>query len=201
MKSKIGVPLVLLIVAGLYSAVEYPEETSNAIETIKELLPDDAPVGMEVPPPYNDRYKTCTAAQVVNDKRCGDDKVLPIDAKKMPHIARNISLHWKQHPQTAALTKASYKQAQNYKDSGCATFVRTVDPPERGKKGSCDEFPFKSTEEGGAGSRIEEVPRREQDIQGGVIGGFYSTHKMVDGDKYVVVLVNTASIAPGPYKG
>lgn len=198
-KSRIGLPLVAVIVLGAFAAVEYPEETNDAISTVVDLFAE--PEGVEVPPPFSDRVRTCTAAQIVNDRRCGDDKVLPIDAKKMPYIARNIHLHWQARPDTAALTKASYKEKENYRASGCASFVRTVDPPERGKKGSCDEFPFKSTEQGGAGARIEQVPRREQDIQGGVVGGFYRTHKMVDGDGYIVVIVNTASIAPGPYKG
>ncbi|SDC20711.1 NucA/NucB deoxyribonuclease domain-containing protein [Actinokineospora iranica] len=198
-RTKGGILLPILLVVGGYFVVTETDLGSKIGDIFAS--PGGEPQGVAVPPEFHGRVKSCTAVQLAADKRCGDDKVLPIDAAKMPYIARNITLAWESRPETAALTKASYKERQNYRASGCGRFARTIRSDDPKKAGSCDEFPFKSTEEGGTGSRIEEVPTGEQNIQGGTISSFYQKHKMVDGDKYLVVIINPASIATGPYEG
>jgi Deoxyribonuclease NucA/NucB len=55
--------------------------------------------------------------------------------------------------------------------------------------GSCDEYPFASTDEGGAGASIANVPVAEQHTQGGLMSGFYSSQRMLDGDSFHVAVV------------
>lgn len=54
--------------------------------------------------------------------------------------------------------------------------------------GSPDEYPFASTEQGGAGARVEGVPIGEQRIQGGVLSSFYQKYAIGDGDLFRVVV-------------
>ena len=55
--------------------------------------------------------------------------------------------------------------------------------------GSCDEYPFASTYEGGPGkASIAGVPLWEQRRQGGDLLGFYRRHRIGNGDAFVVVV-------------
>jgi Deoxyribonuclease NucA/NucB len=55
--------------------------------------------------------------------------------------------------------------------------------------GSCDQYPFASTYEGGAGkASIAGVPIREQRFQGGDLLAFYRRHRIGNGDAFVVVV-------------
>jgi Deoxyribonuclease NucA/NucB len=55
--------------------------------------------------------------------------------------------------------------------------------------GSCDEYPFASTYEGGPGkASIAGVPVREQRRQGGDLNAFYRRHRIGNGDAFVVVV-------------
>jgi hypothetical protein len=55
--------------------------------------------------------------------------------------------------------------------------------------GSCDEYPFASTIEGGPGkASTAGVPLREQKLQGGDLLAFYRRHRIGNGDAFVVVV-------------
>jgi hypothetical protein len=55
--------------------------------------------------------------------------------------------------------------------------------------GSCDQYPFASTYEGGAGkASIAGVPVQEQRFQGGDLLAFYRRHRIGNGDAFVVVV-------------
>jgi Deoxyribonuclease NucA/NucB len=55
--------------------------------------------------------------------------------------------------------------------------------------GSCDQYPFASTIEGGPGkASIAGVPPREQRRQRGDLAGFYRRHRLGNGDAFVVVV-------------
>ena len=55
--------------------------------------------------------------------------------------------------------------------------------------GSCDEYPFASTIEGGPGkASIAGVPLKEQRRQGGHLLAFYRRHRIGNGDAFVVVV-------------
>lgn len=52
--------------------------------------------------------------------------------------------------------------------------------------GSCDEYPFASSKEGGAGARVKGVPLSEQRKQGGTLSSFYQREGLGDGDAFTV---------------
>lgn len=62
-------------------------------------------------------------------------------------------------------------------------------PRPRGKQ--CDEYPFKTTKEGGKGAPANSrgwamVPAKQQQIQGGLISSFYQANRVLDGDAFWV---------------
>ncbi|GLZ30798.1 hypothetical protein Lesp02_29870 [Lentzea sp. NBRC 105346] len=189
-KSGTGLFWPVVIVVGLMAVFG----ANTVIDTGKDLLGiGDEPASEYVTSPDgHGKTKTCTAAQVLNDRRCGDLKILVIDAKRMSFIGRNIQLAWGQGI-PAVLTRNSAKQATN-RAAACGSFV-----PKYG--GSCDEYAFATTDEGGNGSRIEEVPLREQRCQGGAIAGGYSKAKIGQGDQFLVVISNPDKIAPTAFTG
>ena len=59
--------------------------------------------------------------------------------------------------------------------------------PETGEPWSCDEYPFASSTDGGrADGVIKWVPKLENDSQGGTLGGWYSSQRLLEGDWYYV---------------
>lgn len=54
---------------------------------------------------------------------------------------------------------------------------------------SCDEYPFASSMEGGAGARTMWVPINENNRQGEKMSGFYSNNQIQSGDNYVVEVI------------
>lgn len=186
---------VALVGAGVYFA-------PKALDGIGELIGDmtgasDAVVvgegenalmiAVEVRP----QVSVCTPETIVAEKRCGDLRVLFVDASRMPFIARNTKLAW-EDGSPAVLTMNRAKQDAN-RNTAC---------PERLKKtyihgGSCDEYPMATTEEGGAAARTEEVPRRENGCQ----GGSYVRQYPPDGERFLVVISHPDLVAAGPYTG
>lgn len=136
----------------------------------------------------------CTTAEILQGKVCGDVKFVIIDAAKMPFIARNIQLAWGAgHP--FALRRDSAARAANYKKTCQSGFVKKYPP-----NGSCDEYPFASTREGGGSARTEEVHRDEQNCQGGTLSRAYQD-RIAQGEQYVVVISHPGSIAKRPWQG
>jgi hypothetical protein len=97
----------------------------------------------------------------------------------MPSIASNI-----QAAQDSGLPSVLNREvdpaaiAAN-RSAACAGFCGT---------GSPDEYPFASTQQGGAGSRVAGVPLSEQYIQGGVISQFYKRFAIGAGDPFRVIV-------------
>ncbi|WP_429245254.1 NucA/NucB deoxyribonuclease domain-containing protein [Luteibacter sp. 621] len=54
---------------------------------------------------------------------------------------------------------------------------------------SLDEYPFASSQRGGAGACVLAVPREEQAIQGGKLSQFYQTYNLKRGDPFRVEIV------------
>jgi uncharacterized Zn-binding protein involved in type VI secretion len=54
---------------------------------------------------------------------------------------------------------------------------------------SLDEFPFASSNEGGAGANVAPIDVKEQNAQGGKLSSFYQKHGLKDGDPYIVKVV------------
>lgn len=138
--------------------------------------------------------KHCTADQMLNDRRCGDIKIVVISAAKMPFIARNIKLAWT-GGSPAELTKNSALQRVN-RAKACGGF--TYRYPDLG---SCDEYPFASTEEGGEGARTDEVHRDEQNCQGGTLSRAYQSQHIGDGGRFLVVISRPDKIPGRAWRG
>jgi Deoxyribonuclease NucA/NucB len=68
-------------------------------------------------------------------------------------------------------------------------------------RGQCDEYPFASSVEGGAGAQEQEVPALENQCQGGTINAAYRREGITDGERYVVILFHTELIPTGPFTG
>src|ERR1044072_7889948 len=102
----------------------------------------------------------------------------------MPFIARNISLAWGEG-KDFILTRSAEPRKKNY-DAACGSF----EPQHR--DGSCDEYPFATTVQGGTGARTEEVPAREQRCQGGTIRQAY--RGIGQGDDFLVVISNPGMV-------
>ncbi|SDC77105.1 NucA/NucB deoxyribonuclease domain-containing protein [Actinokineospora iranica] len=193
--TKTGMFLPLLVVAGLVAYLG----VDQVADTVGDLFGGNDPVivaddGLQllVGGDGESTVKQCTPQVALTTRKCGDLKVVPIDAAKMPFISRNIQLAWSDGI-PSILTRNSAKQAAN-RAAACGTFV-----PKYG--GSCDEFSFATTDEGGSGARVEEVPLREQRCQGGAVAGGYAKAGVGQGDRFLVVIANPAKVATKPFTG
>jgi hypothetical protein len=104
--------------------------------------------------------------------------VFVVDAKRTPAIAAHIRAA--QATGKPAILHRVLPTPRNRRPGACRGW--------RGP-GSCDEYPFASTYEGGPGkASIAGVPLREQRIQGGDLNGFYRRYRIGNGDAFVVVV-------------
>ncbi len=109
--------------------------------------------------------------------------VLEVFETKTPHIVTNIEDAQKTgYPSELTRIQGRSRIRKHRRDAL------------RGKKApssdmSLDEYPFASTEEGGKGAQVKPVPRKEQNIQGGEISGFYKKHDIKDGDRFKVTVI------------
>jgi Deoxyribonuclease NucA/NucB len=135
-------------------------------------------------------------AQLVNQKtiNCGScRKYVVITAVRMPFVARNISMAFKVG-KPFLLHKVNEAAADGNRKVACGSFQANYE-------GSCDEYPFASSAEGGAGAHTQEVPRREQRCQCGTLSRQYATQGITDGVQYAVIITDTNDIPPYGYKG
>ena len=98
---------------------------------------------------------------------------------KVPNIAKHI-----EDAQAAGKPKiltriTSSSKIRSNRSAACGNFSGT---------GSCDEYPFASSKEGGAGASTRGVPLSEQNSQGGTLSSFYQANGIGDGDKYEVAV-------------
>lgn len=111
--------------------------------------------------------------------------VLLIDSGIMPTIAKHIRAAiaaGKPDILTYLGGPNNPVRGQNQK-AACKGFKKTL------PNGSCDEYPFASTFEGGAGASVMEVPLPEQRSQAAVISNFYQHKlKLEAGKKFKVVV-------------
>ncbi|WP_309111956.1 NucA/NucB deoxyribonuclease domain-containing protein [Saccharothrix sp.] len=152
----------------------------------------------EVAPAIKPRTDKCTAEQLLKERQCDDLKVVQLSAEKMPYITRNIQLAWAEG-KPAILHKDAPGSDQTKRNTVCGTGVFTKTFAD----GSCDEYAFASTVEGGqwANVRTEEVPLREQNCQGGTLRQEYRRANIQQGDAFIVVITNPDKIATSAYAG
>jgi hypothetical protein len=190
-KSKGGLllPVIVLVAAGAYFGV------GEVIEWGEGVIDDWTSEDYAVAPGGKPLVKQCTTEQVIKQRRCGDTKILVLDAAKMPYISRNIRLAWGEG-KPFVLTRNSALQNAN-RGKACNGFPYKY----AANKGSCDEYPFATTDEGGTGARVEEVHLSEQNCQGGTISRSYQLAKIANGDKFLVVINNPSKIATQAWDG
>lgn len=172
---------------------------SQLLDGVQDLLPDfggRSDAEYAVAPGIRPRTDKCTADQILNDRKCDNIKVVQIDATKMPFIARNIQLAWSEG-KPFILHKDAPGTDEPKRNAACGRFKAQF------PKGSCDEFVFASSQEGGRPEnvRIEEVPLREQNCQGGTLRQEYRRAQITEGDAFTVVITNPDRIADRPYWG
>ncbi|KAK0530851.1 hypothetical protein OC834_003169 [Tilletia horrida] len=61
-------------------------------------------------------------------------------------------------------------------------------------RNSCDEYPFASSAEGGAGAVTRCVPSRENSVQGGTLSSFYTNNGVTNGQAYNVGFSNSRGL-------
>ena len=110
------------------------------------------------------------------DENNGELPVFRIKRSTMPAIAEHISdAQAAGHPST--LTKTTQAQGEINRAAAIGSFNGI---------GSPDEYPFASTEQGGAGASVRGVPLREQQAQGGTLRQFYRRNNIQVGDSFTV---------------
>jgi hypothetical protein len=118
---------------------------------------------MLVPPDQTYRVKECTPEVLTRDKRCNNLAVLPVDAAKMPYIARHTQQAWGQgHP--VLLHRGEEGTGSSNRALACTNAIKTALKP-----ASCDEYPIASSAEGGTNASTAGVPLKEQTVQGGTV--------------------------------
>lgn len=171
------------------------------VDEVKIQLGDlttDTAVAYQVAPGAKPKTDKCTTEQLLKQRQCDDVKVVLIDAAKMPFIAQNIIAAWGE-----GKPFIMHKDAPGTDDAKrsvvCGTRVFTKKFPD----GSCDEYVFASTVEGGkwANVRTQEVPLREQKCQGGTLRQEYRRAGIVQGSAFTVVITNPDKVATTPYAG
>ncbi|PWK83222.1 deoxyribonuclease NucA/NucB [Lentzea atacamensis] len=197
MASKTGVLLPAVVLAAA-AVLVVPELGTRIGDTVSGWIGGVELVGegetqFMVAASASSQVSRCTPQKSLEEKACEDLKFVILDAAKMPFITRNVSTAWKAgHP--GVLTKDSTRQADNRKKVCLPSFPRPYG-------GQCDEYPFASSRQGGAGSQEQEVPARENQCQGGTLSTKYAAARIVDGDDYLVVITHPDKIAPGPFQG
>ena len=119
----------------------------------------------------------------------GYTPTLSFPSSRLPEIAAHVrqaqAAGQPGAPGKRVLTRAGFKTALTNRRRACPDALR--DRYRRARpEGSCDEYPFASAIQGGAGSSTANVPRSENNAQGGFISTFYRTQRVLDGDSYWV---------------
>jgi Deoxyribonuclease NucA/NucB len=107
--------------------------------------------------------------------------VVEFSASRMPNISAHIQRAQASGKYSATLKRITDKTsiAANRR-AACGSFKGT---------GSCDEYPFASTAQGGAGASVAGVPLAEQRIQGGTLSSFYQKNNIGEGGAFQVKVV------------
>jgi hypothetical protein len=194
-KSKGGVLLPVIVLADFASdiASDIGDGIAGVFDGGGVELVGDGETQFMVAASASSQVRRCTPEQSLSQEACDKLKFVIFDARRMPFITRNISTAWKAG-KPGVLTKDSAAEPGNRKVVCLRSFART-------HGGQCDEYPFASTREGGAGAQEMEVPPRENACQGGTLSAKYGAGGIRDGDSFLVVITHPGDIAQGPYAG
>lgn len=186
---------VALIGAGVYFAPKALDAIGSIISDVTgasdAVVMGEGDTALMVAVEVRPQVSVCTTETIIAEKRCGDLRVLIVDASKMPFIARNTKLAWEEGL-PAVLTMNRDKQETNRNAACPRKLTRSYK-----HGGSCDEYPMASTEEGGAAARTEEVPARENGCQ----GGSYVRQYPPDGERFLIAISYPGLVATESYTG
>jgi len=120
-------------------------------------------------------------------------QVITFDGVNLPCITYNIATA-QNGGQPANLTRTTNgQQIQQNRQQSCGPAAATVAQLNQQHGAvvfSCDEYPFASSNEGGAGAQVMIVPLIENNIQGGQLAGFYNQNNIGNGGAYGVATQN-----------
>ena len=115
-------------------------------------------------------------------KNIDDLPTLTFTRSETPNVANNIDAALKEGKPNVLTREGSLSQQRRNRSAALKGKRDLAIPGQT----SLDEFPFASTKEGGAGARVEAVPIKEQNIQGGKMRQFFKKNNVKDGDKFKV---------------
>jgi hypothetical protein len=162
-----GLLVIILVVAGAIFAPKLFGMVGSLISEVTgandaKIIGEGATAIM-VSANTSPKVAPCKTEKILEEKQCAGLRILTVDASRMPFIARNTKLAW-ESGRPALLTMNRSKENSN-RAAACSKFTRSYE------KGSCDEYPMASTNEGGPEARIDEVPQREINARVGHIAG------------------------------
>lgn len=184
-------PLVIVVATVIVFGVSSltASKTSCPTSAVKPAPSTSSPPGCVRAPTNAARIKSSTTDSATTSSR--------------PDRRSEDAVHRSQHPARLGegkpfiLHKDAPGTDEPKRNAVCGRFTAQL------PKGSCDEYAFASSKEGGRSEnvRIEEVPLREQNCQGGTLRQEYRRAQIAEGDAFTVVITNPDKIADKPYWG
>ncbi|SPO25720.1 uncharacterized protein UTRI_03085 [Ustilago trichophora] len=114
------------------------------------------------------------------------------DCTRVPNICSNDCYAIQCAGKPTTLHRDSANASINRANTACKSPNRCANNPS--DSNSCDEYPYASSKEGGAGSVTRCVPSTENSRQGGTLSSFYTANSIVDGDAYNVAFASTSGL-------
>jgi nicotinamidase-related amidase len=125
------------------------------------------------------------APQIPIKDRVAALPVLTFSKSKIPTIAAHVEAAQSAGKPVTLTRVTDDATIKANRSAACGKFKPTAAETAKGFT-SCDEYPFASSKEGGAGANVAGVPLAEQNSQGGTMSAFYRNNNIKDGDKFTV---------------
>jgi hypothetical protein len=128
-------------------------------------------------------------------------QTITFDGNDLPCITYNIAVGFaNSQPSLLTRTTDGLKIAANRRaacgSSTAAGKETTIQNKNTGEiLFSCDEYPFASSMQGGAGAQAMVVPFYENSSQGGQLSAFYKTNGIINNSTYNVALTNIPNVS------
>ncbi|WP_188282646.1 FG-GAP-like repeat-containing protein [Streptomyces sp. CBMA29] len=188
---------VARVLGGVSCALDpFGSTTSNYVDKFLDLLPVPEKL---TKPQWDQLADDCEWSYGLSQYDCKKLPVFVVDGKVTPEIAVHDMMSINSgSPFLLTASRSTVVRDINRTLSGCdrwkeqhkGTGIRVR---------SCDEYPFASTLEGGIGAKIKDVPRAENNTQGGLMSGFLSANRMVRGDQFLVAVINVRRVYGNRY--
>ncbi|EST05430.1 hypothetical protein PSEUBRA_005107 [Kalmanozyma brasiliensis GHG001] len=114
------------------------------------------------------------------------------DCTRIPNICSNDCFAINCAGKPTTLHRDSANASTNRAKTACKSPNRCANGPSDAN--SCDEYPYASSQEGGAGSVTRCVPSTENSRQGGTLSSFYTNNGIEDGDAYNLAFASTSGL-------